>query len=313
MTVPHYPAGVAADLDVVVVGEALIDIIHAPEGPREFAGGSCMNVAFGLGRLGVRTGLLTVLGDDGRGARIRNHLQSAGVQLLPGATQLPTTSTATAFLDGAGSAEYEFDIQWTLPAVNPTFLPKVLHTGSLATFLEPGASHVRSIVGNFAGRCMLTYDPNIRPQVIGNHAQAHKTFEQTASMVDVVKLSDEDAARLYPGLRVAEVARRLLQLGPAMIAVTAGSAGSFLMSKSAHVEIPAPPTTVADTVGAGDAYMACLISELLKEPEADYDHHNLQRLGSVATAAAAITVSRHGANPPTASELDGALRLISVQ
>ncbi|MDQ0679819.1 sugar/nucleoside kinase (ribokinase family) [Arthrobacter pascens] len=94
--------------------------------------------------------------------------------------------------------------------MSPTFIPKVLHTGSLATFLEPGATHFRSVMKFFYGRCVITYDPNIRSHIIGDHAQAHQTFEATARLANVVKLSDEDATWLYPGLGTAEIARRIL-------------------------------------------------------------------------------------------------------
>ncbi|MGX1160958.1 sugar/nucleoside kinase (ribokinase family) [Pseudarthrobacter sp. SLBN-100] len=80
-------------------------------------------------------GLLTIFGADQRGEAIRQHLASAGVQLLPGAVRLDRTSTATASLDSSGSAQYTFDIEWTLPRATPAFVPKVLHTGSLATFV----------------------------------------------------------------------------------------------------------------------------------------------------------------------------------
>ncbi|MDQ0679818.1 sugar/nucleoside kinase (ribokinase family) [Arthrobacter pascens] len=90
----------------VVVGESLTDIITTSAGPVEFAGGSGPNVAYGLGRLSVNTGLLTVLGADRRAEAIRQHLDSAAVQLLRGATRLRRTSTATASLDSKGSAAY---------------------------------------------------------------------------------------------------------------------------------------------------------------------------------------------------------------
>jgi pfkB family carbohydrate kinase len=124
------PAPPCPKTDVVVAGEAIIDIIDTAEGPVEFPGGSGMDVAFGVGRLGISTALLTALGRDERSKSIRRHLESAGVRLLPGAEHLNRTSTARALLDASGSAGYEFDLEWDLPQVSPTFLPKVLHTGS---------------------------------------------------------------------------------------------------------------------------------------------------------------------------------------
>lgn len=133
-------------LDVVVVGEALIDVVTSPEGTSEYPGGSPANLAYGLGRLGVNTGLLTVIGDDERGAAIERHLHSAGVTLLPGSNSLGRTASATATLAADGSASYDFDITWALEPVAPAYVPKVLHTGSIATFLAPGADAVTSLL-----------------------------------------------------------------------------------------------------------------------------------------------------------------------
>jgi fructokinase len=293
--------------DVVVIGESLIDMISTAAGPVEFVGGSGLDVAFGLGRLGANTGLLTIFGADQRGEAIRQHLASADVQLLPGAVRLDRTSTAMASLDNSGSARYTFDIEWTLPPATPTFVPKVLHTGSLATFLEPGAAHVRALLQFFSGRCLITYDPNIRPDVVGNQPQAQETFEETARFATLVKLSDEDAGWLYPGLPTPEIAARILGLGVEVVAVTAGAEGSDLYSNSAHVHIAAPQVDVADTVGAGDSYMSSLIASLLMNPGLEFGQVHLESLGRAAAAAAAITVTRHGANPPTAVELEEVL------
>lgn len=118
-----------------------------------------------------------------------------------------------------------------------------------------------------------------------------------------MKLSDEDAGWLYPGLETAEVAWRILGLGVKVVALTAGAAGSDLYSESAHLHVPAPQVAAADTVGAGDSYMSSLIAGILTDFGQDFDEEQLRRLGTVPAAAAAITVTRHGANPPTAREL----------
>jgi fructokinase len=183
------PVPPCPETDVVVVGEAIIDIIDTAAGPVEFPGGSGRNVAFGLGRLGVSTTLLTALGRDERSRSIQRHLDTAGVRLLPGAEHLSRTSTARALLDSSGSAEYEFDFEWNLPQISPTFLPKVLHTGSLASFTEPGATQVRSLLELFSRRCLITYDPNIRPTLLHSHTEALRTFEHTVALATVVKLS----------------------------------------------------------------------------------------------------------------------------
>ncbi|WP_309075262.1 carbohydrate kinase [Paenarthrobacter sp.] len=304
------PVPSCPETDVLVVGEALIDIIDTAAGAVEFPGGSGLNVAFGLGRLGVSTSFLTALGKDARGVRIQEHLASAGVSLLPGAGNLPRTSTATALLDSSGSAEYDFDIQWELPHLSPPVLPKVLHTGSLATFLDPGAKQVRTLLESFPG--LITYDPNIRPTLLPDHAATLRTFEESAALATVVKLSSEDAQWLYPRRSPTAVGHHLLGLGPEAAIITDGGSGSFLWSKTAHVHVPARAVLVKDTVGAGDSYMSALIAGLIEDPQGDFDAAKLTRLGTAASLAAAITVGRHGANPPTRTELTESLELAAT-
>jgi fructokinase len=158
--------------DVIVIGEALVDVVASGDGTIEHPGGSPMNVAYGLGRLGVRTTLLTSIGDDERGASIDDHLGSAGVKLLQGSKSMGRTGSATAVLRSDGSASYDFDISWELSPTAPAYLPKVLHTGSIATFLAPGATAVKTLLHQSHGACMVTYDPNIRPALLGSQAEA---------------------------------------------------------------------------------------------------------------------------------------------
>ncbi|WLQ08126.1 carbohydrate kinase family protein [Arthrobacter oryzae] len=303
------PVPPCPETDVVVVGEAIVDIIDTAAGPVEFPGGSGMNVAFGLGRLGVSTAFLTALGSDERSRSIQRHLDAAGVHLLPGAEHLNRTSTARALLDSSGSAEYDFDFEWNLPHISPAFLPKVLHTGSLASFMEPGATQVRSLLEQFSRRCLITYDPNIRPTLLPGHTEALRIFEHTAALATVVKLSAEDAQWLYPRTSPHDVAGRLLDLGTELAIITDGASGSYLRSNAAGIEVPAPAVVVKDTVGAGDSYMSALIAGLIEDPEDGFGYGKLTRVGAAASLAAAITVGRHGANPPTRAELVRSLEL----
>ena len=250
-------------IDAVVIGEALIDIVNGPEGSISYPGGSPANVAYGLGRLGVRTGLLTAIGDDEHGTAITNHLHSAGVELLPGSASLERTATATATLAADGSASYEFDIAWQLAPVAPAMIPKILHTGSIATFLAPGAGTVRTLLEQCHQSCLVTYDPNIRPALLGSHTEATTIFEDLLPLTDVVKLSDEDAHWLYPGWSPDDVAAHLLQHGARLAVITKGADGALLVTPGARFSIPSVKTEVADTIGAGDSYMAALIFGLL--------------------------------------------------
>jgi fructokinase len=302
-TVQHSGEEPTPGFDVVVVGEALVDIVVSPRGTVEHPGGSPANVAYGLGRLGVATGLLTSIGDDQHAASIEKHLRSAGVHLLPGSQVPGGTATATAILASNGSAQYDFDIRWNLPRITPATLPRILHTGSIATFLAPGAAVVRELLEQSHERCVVTYDPNIRPALLGSHFEAQTIFEELVPFTEVVKLSDEDARWLYPRLALEDIAHRILGLGPALVAVTRGAEGSLLTTRDARITVPSVTSAVVDTIGAGDSYMSALIYGLLMRGADGLAPSVLEALGQMAAKAAAITVRRAGANPPTSAEL----------
>ncbi|WP_284979289.1 carbohydrate kinase [Arthrobacter sp. fls2-241-R2A-200] len=290
-------------LAVVVVGEALIDIVKSPEGDIEYPGGSPANVAYGLGRLDVKAGLLTAIGRDERGAAIASHLEGAGVVLLPGSKSLEKTATATARIAADGSATYTFEIDWALPPVALPYAPRILHTGSIATFLEPGAGVVRGLLEQAQGASMVTYDPNIRPDLLGSHQEALSLFEEMVPLTDVVRMSGSDARWLYPGKDLEDTARHLLALGTGLAVITQGAKGSLMATKHIQLTVPAVPSAVADTIGAGDSYTSALIMGLLLRGSDGMAPTVLERIGTIASMASSITVGRPGANPPTHREL----------
>ncbi|MCU1433661.1 MAG: carbohydrate kinase [Pseudarthrobacter sp.] len=298
------PGPVHHVLDVVVVGEALIDVVTLPDGITEHPGGSPANVAYGLGRLGVSTGLHTALGRDRRGAALEKHLAGAEVTLLPDSHPLEATSTATVTIAPDGSASYAFDIAWDLNPLHVGFAPpKVVHTGSIASFLAPGAGRVRAFLQQVPSGCTVTYDPNIRPDLLGSHTEALSIFEDLVHLTGVVKLSDEDARWLYPRRTLEETAGHILNLGAELAVITQGSDGSLLATPTGSVCVPAVRTEVADTIGAGDSYMSALILGLLTRATDGMAPAVIEQLGRTAATAAAITVGRPGANPPSYAEL----------
>jgi fructokinase len=298
------PSGVP---EVIVVGEALIDVVHTGDSVTEHPGGSPANVAYGLARLGVSTGFLTSIGTDDRGLAISSHLTGAGVHILPGSQSAAATSTATATLAGDGSATYSFNLLWQLAPVAPTYLPKFLHAGSIASFLAPGAAGVKSVLEHCAGLSTVTYDPNIRPELLGSHHEARSIFEDLVPLTDVVKLSDEDAAWLYPRSSPEDAARHILGLGTDLVVVTGGSAGSSLLTADTEIRVPSVESVVADTIGAGDAYMAALILGLLTRGGEGLAPPVLEQIARMASMAAAITVRRPGADLPSAAEVRASL------
>jgi fructokinase len=201
---------------------------------------------------------------------------------------LPRTAVATAELDASGAATYVFDIGWDLGEVPQHRRPDWLHVGSIATVLQPGARQVAKLVASYRGSCPISFDPNCRPLL--TPVPDLPAVEALVAQCDVVKLSDEDAAFLLPGVPPEEVLRRWRALGPRLVVVTRGAAGALALTDDL-VEVPVPDgDPVVDTVGAGDTFMAGLIAT---------------RGGSLDLAARAsrVVVSRVGADPPWAREL----------
>jgi len=302
--------------DVLVVGEALVDIVRRRDGTStEHPGGSPANVALGLARLGRPARLLTQIGDDARGEAVRTHLEASGVRLEPGSVVPGPTSTAAATLDAAGVATYEFALDWALPAAVAPGPAALLHTGSIAAFLQPGGDAVLALLERTAGSVTITYDPNARPRLMGDPVAALARVERIVALADVVKVSDEDLEWLSPGRDPMDVAADWLDRGPALVVVTRGGEGSSALARSGRVDVPALRVAVVDTVGAGDAFMSGLIDHLagtgLVGAERRAALRSIAPDGVRATLThaariAAITCSRAGANPPTRADLESA-------
>jgi fructokinase len=301
---------------ILVVGEALTDVVVSDGHSREHPGGSPMNVSFGLGRLDVSVVFASRLGADDRGRAIERHLGEAGVELEPGLLQGQSTSSATVTLDSSGAAEYDFDVEWSLDlgGLDPERFDHV-HFGSIGAFLEPGAATVRQVLSEATGSASISFDPNIRPQFLQDHAAAVETTERHIAASDVVKASDEDVEWLYPGANLREMASRWLASGPSLVIVTKGSGGSIVVTRSDSFDVPSRSVPVADTIGAGDSFMAGLIEGLARRNLLGASHRvalgaidreTITEIVERATLCASITVSRFGANPPTLADLAAA-------
>ncbi|GAA3191955.1 carbohydrate kinase [Dactylosporangium siamense] len=300
---------------ITVVGEALVDLIEGPPGgPSAYPGGSPANVAVALARLGADVSLLTQLGADPHGRLVLDFLAANGVRLAPG-TRLDATPTSTAHtrLGPDGQADYTFDIAWrALPPSASTVDPAVacLHTGSIATFLEPGAAHVAALMRSAAAT--ISYDPNCRPSLMGDPAAAVPRVEGLVALSDVVKVSQEDLAWLYPGRGPDEIGRAWLALGARLVVVTLGADGAWGSTAGVAVSVAPMPVRVVDTVGAGDAFTAgllhaCGAAGLLgaanRDRLAGIDGSGLAAMLTFASQVAGITCARRGADPPTLADL----------
>ena len=299
----------------LVIGEALVDVvIRSDAATEEIPGGSPANVALGLARLERDAKLSCWIGTDARGQAVRSHLEASGVELIPGSDGAAKTSSAEATIGETGAATYNFHLDWNPPAPQLDEKPLLVHTGSIAAILEPGAATVTEVLRKYRETSTITYDPNARPQLMGDPEQARATVEKLIGMADLVKCSDEDVQWLTGSDDLEGVLRGWLELGPAVVVVTRGKAGALVMTSSGlRVEVPADPSVVvADTVGAGDSFMGGLLDAIWSEGlvgaaqrEAlhNVDAAALQRIVRHAAIIADITVSRAGANPPTRAEL----------
>ncbi|TDD43673.1 carbohydrate kinase [Kribbella antibiotica] len=301
----------------LVIGEALVDIVSTGAKatrngkPKTTPGGSPANVAVGLARLGVPTQLVTRFGTDPYGDQLGAHLFGNGVQLSPGSVEPGfRTSTATATLDAAGVASYEFDITWEPPSLSLSRGCPAVHTGSIATVLEPGATAIREFLKSLADQPVtVTLDPNARPTITPDPVATWAAVRELAALSDLVKLSDEDCEFLQPGQSPESIAVELLSAPRTQcVVITRGGEGALGISRNGRIDVTAPKIEVVDTVGAGDSFMAALIAGLnaqglLGETRlAGLTSQSLESVVDYAVKAAAITCTRHGADPPTAAE-----------
>ncbi|WP_434811958.1 carbohydrate kinase family protein [Microbacterium sp. bgisy189] len=300
-------------MSIVVIGEALVDIVEQPgRKPSTTPGGSPLNVAVGLGRLGHAVELHAGVADDPNGAVILNHLDASGVSLRNDMPPVRSAS-AVATIQDDGSARYEFDVDWQVASVEVSPATRFVHTGSLGAALPPGDATALEAMRASRAHAITTFDPNVRPALMRPHAQQLPVTEMFFSAADVVKLSDEDAAWLYPGWALDRVADRLLALGAAVVAVTRGADGALVCTGAHRIALATQVPGVVDTIGAGDSFMAGMIhalSEIFEDVELPVvdrgqmlDLQALSRVGSFAQSCAAVTVSRRGADLPWATEL----------
>jgi fructokinase len=294
-----------------VVGEVLIDLIPDGSGRKPIVGGGPANTAKALSKIGIDTQFIDGISTDEYGQMAKNDLVNAGVKLDYVKYSDKPTCLAIVSLSDSGSATYEFVIENTstfdftpdwLP--NPqTEKPALLHIGTLATAIEPGASVLYEWAKSVGKIAPIVFDPNIRPAVLGNRDEYLKKVEKWVVISSAVKVSDEDLHWLYPGGVINEIANNWLELGVELVVVTLGEKGITAYRKNEQISVDALTVVVADTVGAGDTVGAILAEAIVKDGLSSLSGVRLEMLLKRAAKAAAITVSRIGANPPSKEEI----------
>ncbi len=303
-----------------VIGEAIVDLVDTGDHATYSAhpGGSPLNVAVGLARLGHRTELMARFSGDAFGRLLRAHAERNGVGLAAAVSAAQPSSLAVATLDAQGRAHYDFyldgaaDWQWADAELRVPTGTSILHTGSLASWLAPGDDRIVELVRRVRDDVLISYDPNVRPDLLGSPQRARVLVERVVEAAHVVKASDEDVAWLYPDSPIDTVAQRWLALGALAVVVTHGAQGaSGYRSGQAPLIRKGREVRVIDTIGAGDAFMSGLLGGLARAGVRDRGGLAGADLASVldeAILVAALTCARAGADPPTAAEVDVARR-----
>ena len=294
-------------MSIWVCGEVLIDIL--PSGP--VVGGGPANTAKALARLGHDVHFIDGISTDAYGQSARAELLRDGVNLDLALASDKPTCTATVTLDSAGGASYEFLIDGTatfdfasswLP--DPyRYQPQVLHIGTLVTMIEPGASALYDWAMAVAELAPIVFDPNIRPSVQPDRDLYEAAVEKWAALSAVIKVSDDDLAWLFPGQAIEDVVNRWINDGVFLVVVTQGANGIMGYTSDGRVEVPGVKVDVVDTVGAGDTVGAIVVEAMLAHGLVELRGELLRGVLVRAAAAAAITCSRKGAQPPFKHEL----------
>lgn len=301
---------------LAVFGEALIDVI--PAGGTRFdgrPGGSPANVAVAAARLGLPTRFVGGLSTDRWGGVLATHLEAAGVDTADAPRPDRPTALAVVALADDGTASYRFLWDDTADrAVSLDDLPDALGTawlqvGSVAGAFADSGEVATSLVRRERDHLLVSCDPNVRPGVHGTGQSVRARLLGLADAADLVKASDEDLAFLLPDDGPVEAIDRWVRGGAGVAAVTRGERGAVLGCAAGRVEVATVPTEVGDTVGAGDTFMAGLLVALTdaglatRDALHDIDLDTLAAVGRMAAAAAAVTVSRAGADPPGRRDL----------
>ena len=300
-------------MSLLVVGEALVDLIVTPDGAiRGVPGGGPFNLARAAARLDADVAFGGGISDDVFGRRIASLLNEDGVALpLPPRRGLPTT-LALAELDDGGAATYHFYVDGTsAPALEVGELSlgadvTVLAVGTLGLVLEPMAAAAEALVLSAPDHVIVMVDPNCRPQIIRDESGYRARLARVLGRADVVKVSGDDLLWLEPASEPLDAARDLLTAGPRVVLFTDGADAVRVLTPDAEIVLRVPLVDVVDTVGAGDSFGGGFLAfwEGAGRTRDDLRDVDLVRAAvERAIVVAAITCTRPGADPPRLGEL----------
>ena len=307
---------------VLVIGEALIDVVHTPDGlVQNIVGGSPANTAVALSRLGIKTFMKSRTSLDEFGQVIRNYLETEKVDLSLGVIAKEPSTVIKAFIQNDRSAKYEADLigasdfcwneqELVFGESNFTFV----HLGSLTSYVEPGASEVEKWFTNLKNETslLLSFDPNIRHPLDGQNAKdVRERAKRLCAISHIVKASDEDFEWIYETNDFKSPAKELVSNGVGIVIITRGKNGAWAISSDKNeFEIPAQDIKVIDTIGAGDTFSAAFLAQLIEKGINTLDKlktmkiFELEEILNNSAHASGVTCSRKGANPPYRDEVN---------
>jgi fructokinase len=307
-------------------GDALIDFVPVTsvdgrDAIVPAAGGSCLNIAIGMARLGAPAGFVGGISTDLFGRMIADHATASSVDLRY-ATRSEHQTTLAFVRTVAGEPQYAFYDEgtatrnWTYrPGSIPFDQIEAVHVGSTTLTNDKGAAEVLAMLGDARGSATISFDPNCRPKLVKDKARYVAQMDAFAAAADIVRMSDVDFEFLYGGGDYAGRARSLIEAGAGLVVVTRGIKGAVAWHKEAGVvEVEAPAVDVVDTIGAGDSFQAALLFALRATGRigakslACTDYGGLRRVLSFASGCAAFTCGRAGADPPRQDEIGEIMR-----
>ena len=302
-------------MNIICMGDALIDFKETdPLTFKGFVGGSPLNVAVAVARLGESVGFASQISTDQFGGAIEAHLQKNGVDtsfLLE--SDAPSTLAFVGEVEG--EAVFDFianrsaDVLYD-PQPRQSFGEvKMVQFGSISLLQEPAATTLTETAAKHKDDAIIVFDPNVRPALISDRdAFEARLRRDWLPISHVVKVSSQDLRWLYPDTPFDEVAQRWLGHGCEVVILTDGGEGVTLYRQGQDkLSVPSFEVEVVDTVGAGDTFTGALMVSLLDHGTVQIQDERWREVLRTATAASAFNCTRAGANPPTKEELEGFL------
>ena len=302
-------------------GDALIDFLPVKSADGRDAlvpvvGGSCLNIAIGMARLGVSAGFVGGISTDMFGRMIADHALASAVELRY-ATRSEHQSTLAFVRSVAGEPQYAFydaetaSRNWVYRSGSIPFSAiEAVHVGSTTLVDKAEAAQTFALIEEARGSATISFDPNCRPNLVRDKAEYVARMAAFAAAADIIRMSDLDFEYLYGDADYPGRAKSLIAAGASLIVVTRGARGvQAWHSEAGALEVEAPMVDVADTIGAGDSFQAALLFALLAMgrigagPLRQTNAGELRRALSFATICAAFTCGRIGADPPRRADL----------